>query len=429
MKTKKTDELRDKRAQLLNEARELTESEQPDLERVEELLNQADEIRRQIDVLQRVQVASEELRQPTKPALKPAPEDPRIGMSENEVRQYSLVRAIRAAATGDWSQAGLEREASEAVAKHLRREPNGFFVPWDFMERRDLVKGTPSAGGDLVATELMAQSFIDMLRNRLALRQAGITILSGLVGDLAIPRQTGGATTYWVAESGSPTESQQAVDQVALSPKTVGAYTDYSRKLLKQSSIDVEMFVRNDLAAQIALAIDQAGLHGSGASNEPTGIANVTGIGLVSIGTDGGAPTWQHIVQLETEVAQDNADVGRLAYVTNAKVRGKLKVTEKASGTAQFVWGEGPTPLNGYRAIVSNQVRSDLTKGVGTNLSAIFFGNWADLVLGMWGALDILVDPYTGGTSGTVRVIALQDVDFAVRHPESFAAILDASTV
>ncbi len=261
------------------------------------------------------------------------------------------------------------------------------------------------------------------------LRQAGATTLSGLVGNIGIPRQTGEATSYWLAEHGSPTESEQTVDQVPMTPKTVGAFTDLSRKLLKQASIDVELFVRNDLATVIALAADYAGLHGSGTSNQPTGLSNTSGIGLVVGGTNGAAPIWSHIVQLETLVSQSNADVGTLSYMTNSLVRGKLKETEKASGTAKFIYGEGATPLNGYAASTTNQIRSNLDKGTSTGVcSALFFGNWADLIIGLWGVLDILVDPFTHSTSGTVRVVALQDMDIAVRHAESFSVMLDALT-
>jgi HK97 family phage major capsid protein len=366
----------------------------------------------------------------------PAQQNAHIGMSNSEVRQYSIVRAIRAAeaaARGDyraWEQAGFELEASRAVAQQLGREPRGFFVPFDVQvgERRDLTVGTPTAGGNMVSTDLLAQSFIEMLRNRMVLRQAGATVLTGLVGDIAIPRQTGGATAYWVAEGNAPTESQQTVDQVALSPETVGAFTDYSRKLLLQSSLDVENFVRGDLTSILALAIDLAGLHGSGSGNEPEGVANVEGIGAVVGGDNGAAPDWADIVNLETEVAVDNADLGRLAYITNAKVRGKLKQTEKASSTGIFIWPDS-NMLNGYNAYATNQVKSNLTKGSANGVcSAIFFGNWADLILAFWSGLDILVDPYTHSTSGTVRVVALQDVDIVPRHVQSFAAMLDALT-
>ena len=358
--------------------------------------------------------------------------DPNIGMSDKDIRNFSFVRVIRALAQNDWSIAPFEKEASDAVAKKLNRTPQGCFIPYDVMTR-DLTKGTPSAGGYTVATELLSAQFIELLRNKMVVRQLGARVLGGLVGDIAIPSQTGGATAYWVTEGNAPTESQQTFGQVPLTPKTVGAYTDISRKLLLQSSIDVEAFVRADLATILALAIDAAAINGSSTSGQPTGILNTTGIGSVECGTNGDDPTYGKIVDLETEVAIDNADLGALAYLTNAKVRGKLKQTfTNATYGETPVWQNGTKPgwgiLNGYDAAVSNQVPSNLTKGSGANLSAIIFGNWNDLIIGEWGALDILVDPYTGGAAGTVRVRVLQDVDIAVRHAESFAAIKDAKT-
>ena len=174
---------------------------------------------------------------------------------------------------------------------------------------------------------------------------------------------------------------------MTLTPRTVGAFTDLSRKLILQSSIDIEGFVRRDLATVLAIAIDLAALHGTGASNQPTGIAATAGIGSVAGGTNGLTPTFAHIISLETEVATpNNADIGTLAYVTNAKVRGKLKGTEKASTTGMYVWQEGATPLNGYNALVSNQVSSALTKGSSSGLfRRSSSGNWADLLIGMWG--------------------------------------------
>lgn len=353
-----------------------------------------------------------------------------IGMSQKEVKQYSFLRALNALAnpTDRKAQevAAFEREVSDAVASKMGRSAQGLFVPQD-VQRRDMVVGTPAAGGNLVATDLLAASFIDMLRNRMMVISMGAKLLTGLQGNIAIPRQTGGATAYWVAEGNAPTESQQAVDQVTMSPKTVGAYTDISRKLLLQSSIDVESFVRSDLATVLALAIDLAAINGSGASNQPTGLLSASGVGVVPGGTDGAAPAWSHIVALETAVAVANADVASMGYLTNAKVRGKLKTTSKVSGQNGFVWEDGKT-INGYTAGVSNQVPSNLTKGSGTNLSAILFGNWADLVIGQWGTLDLMVDPYSNSTSGTVRVVALQDVDIALRQAASFAVMKDAIT-
>lgn len=363
---------------------------------------------------------------PEERTTKPPPA-PGIGMGAVDLRNYSLVRAIRAmtaAQRGErnaWRGAELEMEASESVAKRFGIQPRGFFVPYDVLaEQRDLNVGTATAGGNMVATDLLAGSFIDMLRNRMVVRQAGATMLTGLVGNVDIPKQTGGATAYWVGEGSSPTESQQTIGQVELSPKTLGAYTDFTRRLLLQSSIDVEQFVRNDLVATLALALDYASLHGDtvGDANQPNGIEKISGIGAPGVG----AWTWAAVVGLETDVATNNADIGSLAYITNAAVRGKLKTTAKVSSTdSVMIWDSqsGATPVNGYRTLVSNQVRA--TGGGGGNESFLFFGNWADLLIGMWSGIDILVDPYTHSTSGTTRIVALQDVDIDVRNAESFA--------
>jgi HK97 family phage major capsid protein len=366
-------------------------------------------------------------------------EDPAIGLTQREQRSYSFLRLLNAIANPNdrraQDDAKFELECSaEAQRKRDKTDQRGFTVPVDVMRghtmQRDLVVGTDTAGGHTVATDLLASSFIDLLRNAMALVPMGIRMMTDLNGNIAIPRATGGATAYWVAESGAPTESQQAFDQVPMTPKTVGAFTDISRKLLLQSSIDVEAFVRQDLATVLGLAIDQAGINGTGSSNQPRGILTTSGIGSVAGGTNGAAPTYEHIVNLETAVAVDNAAIGNLGYLTNTKVRGQLKKTQKFADTNGMpVFEAGDTPLNGYRAGISNQVPSNLTKGTASGIaSAIIFGNWSDLMLGMWGGLDLMVDPYTNSTSGTVRIVALQDVDYAVRHPESFAAMLDALT-
>jgi HK97 family phage major capsid protein len=437
-------ELRQRHQELLDQAQAIVdtaEAEDRDLTTEERgafdgLMAQADELRGRIERAGTLASRRAGLGDPAHRAGRP---DPAVGLTAEDLRNYSLVRAIRAAANRDWSGAGFELEVSQAVAQRIGRDPSGFFVPAEWMrsrpDLRDLSVGVPTAGGYTVATDLLSSSFIELLRNRMITREAGATILGDLVGDVDIPKQTGGATVYWVGEGAAPTEGAITFGQVGLTPKTAAAYVDITRKLMKQSSLDVEAFVRSDLASGMALAIDYAGLHGSGVGSEPLGVANTAGIGSVVGGDNGAAPDWADVIELETDVAVGNADVGRLAYITNAKVRGKLKQTETASGVGIFVWNTdaaarpGVGMVNGYPALVTNQVRSDLDKGTSTGVcSAIFFGNWADLVFGLWGVLDILVDPYTLSTSGGVRVVAMQDVDVAVRHPDSFSAMLDALT-
>jgi HK97 family phage major capsid protein len=352
-----------------------------------------------------------------------------IGLTAKEVKSFNILAGINALANPNNAQAraaaAFEFECSQAVAQKMGRAAGGFYLPSD-VQKRDLVVGTTTAGGYTVATEL--RGFIDILRNAMVIDRAGATFMSGLVGNIAIPKQSVAGTAYWVAENAAPTESQQTLAQVTMSPKTVGAFTDISRQLLLQSSIDVQNWVTRDLATIVGLAIQQAAINGPGTGNAPTGI--LTAVTASQIGdTNGKAPTWANIVGLEADVAANNADVGTLAYLTNAKVRGKLKVTEKfATSNGSPIWVDGALPLNGYAGHVTNAVPSNLTKGNQSASSAIIFGDFASLLIGLWGATDILVDPYTGGAAGTVRVRVLQSCDVALRHVESFATMIDALT-
>ena len=372
-------------------------------------------------------------------AIREVQDTPDLGLTEKEARSYSFLRAMNAAASGDWKGAGFELECSRAAAAKLKRDPQGFFIPHDVMTidgKRDYVSVglTNHTGEKTVATDLLAGSFIEMLRNSMMVKQMGARTLAGLVGDIAIPRQTGGATAYWLTEDQNSTDSVQAFDQLTMTPKTISGQTQVTRKLLQQSSIDVENLIRQDLATTLALAIDVTALHSDGTGNRPKGIVGTSGIATVALGANGLAPAYANIVDMETEVAVDNALFGSVGYLTNAKVRGKLKKTFiNTTGGETPVWqkGEGPGwgEMNGYRAGVSNQVASNLTKGTSSGVcSAIFFGNWADLLIGMWGGLDVIVDPYSGSSSGRIKVVMFQDLDMLIRHPESFSVILDALT-
>lgn len=363
--------------------------------------------------------------------------DSNIGLSEKETKSFSFLRAIRALSNPEnrnaQEAAKFEFEASEAVADKLKKDARGIMVPMEVLSRAGQTVGTDSAGGHLVATDLMTGSFIDLLQNMMLLSQMGITTLTGLIGDIAIPKLLTGYSAYWVDENASPTETAATFGQVPLTPKTVGARTELSRKFLLQSSLSAEGFARMQLALALALELDRVGIAGSGTSPEPRGILNTTGIGAVAIDTNGGAMTWAKIVELWAAVATENAAVGSTGFMTNSKVCGQLMTTEKATGTAQFVVKDFPdasgfTGLAGGRCGVSNQVPANGTKGDGTGLSSLIYGNFADLIMGMWGTLDLTIDPYSKAESGAVRVIALQDVDVAVKRAQSFAAVKDIAT-
>lgn len=335
-----------------------------------------------------------------------------VGMKKEEVKRFSLVRAIHALANPSdrraQEAAKFEFECSAAAADMYGKTAQGIMVPAEVMKTwgRDLSMGNDSA---ISGEDFRGSEFIDVLRNASSVMAAGARTMGGLSGDVKIPKKTAAAAAAWIAtEGGAAAESEMTVGQVTLAPKTLGAFTDVTRQLLIQSSLDVENLIRDDLAQAMALAIDLAALEGDGTGGAPTGVLNATGVTKVTTFA-GVNPTFAEAVSLETAVANANALNGSLGYIMRSNMNGALKTTTVDAGSGRFV-SEGGM-VNGYNALVSNQ-------GTDGNM---YFGNWQDLLIGMFGGLDILVDPYTHSTSGTLRVTALQSVDAAVRYGQSFA--------
>ena len=340
-----------------------------------------------------------------------------IGMSKEEVRDFSLIKAIRAMANPSdrraQEEAAFEFECSAEAARQYGKDAQGIMLPAEVLRswgKRDL---NTSDDSTLVAEDYRGNDFIDVLRNESSVMQAGATMLRGLQGNVVIPKKTAGASAGWIAtEGGDSAESEFTSGSVTMSPKVIGAHTDVTRLLLQQSSLDVENLIRDDLTKSIATAIDLGALAGSGSSGQPTGIANTSGINTTTFAAAN--PTWAEVVAMESAVANDNALTGSLAYICRPADFGTLKTTEKATGTAQFVVSPDNS-MNGYNVVRSNQVTS----------GDFYFGNFADLLIGMYGGLDITVDAFSLSKSGGVRIIALQTIDTQVRHAVSFCKSSD----
>lgn len=397
------------------------------------------------------------------PLEQPAAE---IGLSSKEAAQFSVARFMLSLVDKKPGLAPFEHECARAVRESLdkqgyRGQGNGNFLPFEVMKQslpgvrvvdgrlmigdrviasqRDLASSTVGAGGAMVATDLLAADFITFLRAASLVRSMGARVLPGLVGNVAIPRQSGTVTANWVAQAGAASESDASFSQVTMTPRTAHAIQDVTRDLLLQGTPAVEGLVRADLIEAMATQLDFIALHGTGASNQPTGLASTAGIGSVAGGANGAAPTWDNIVDLESQVANSNALGGSVGYLTNSRVRGRLKRTQKFTGTngqeifMQAMAGDDPAlfgMINGYRCGVSNNVLSNLSKGTSTGVcSAIFFGNWSDLLIGEWGTAEILPDEVTQAANRIIRMHIYQTLDVAVRRPQSFAAMLDALTV
>jgi HK97 family phage major capsid protein/HK97 family phage prohead protease len=335
-----------------------------------------------------------------------------IGLSRKERKEFRLVRAIAALANPNDRRlreaASFEFAASEAAAQRYGRSAQGIMIPTDVLGtwKRDL---NTSDDNELVATDLLAGEFVDALRNASSVMAAGARMLTGLSGNVAIPTKTATSAGGWIStEGGAASESEPTFGTISLTPKTVGAFTDMTRQMILQSSLDIEALVRDDLTQALALAIDKGGLEGSAASGQPRGILNTVGVNKPT-SFAAAVPTFAEMVALETAVAVDNALLGNLSYITDAATAGGLKTRSKDAGSGMFVLEAGEA--NGYPVIVSNQATA----------GNVYFGNFSDLLIGMFGGLDITVDPYSSSNTGTVRIVALQSVDVGVRRAESFA--------
>lgn len=341
----------------------------------------------------------------------PAP-SAQLDLSGGEVKRYSVLRAIRALVDRDWSQAGFERECHQAICQRAgvaEGANGGFYLPYE-VQKRDMTAGTAANGGYLVATDNLAASFIDLLRKRAVVARLGATMLSGLVGNVTIPKLTAGGTAYWLTnEATAITESQQTLGQLALAPKNVGAYTEVSRQLMMQSSPAADSLIMNDLAKVLALAIDLAALEGSGASGQPTGISATAGIGSVT----GTTIAYAGILEFQTDVAGSEALAENCAYVTTPAVASLLSQRQRFTSTDSPLWQGNVLDgtVCGYRALSTNQVTA----------ASMVFGDFSQVVIGEWGMLELALNPYANFAAAISGIRAIQTVDVGVRYAGAFS--------
>jgi HK97 family phage major capsid protein len=352
-----------------------------------------------------------------------------IGMSQAEVKQYSVMNVLRYLADpkpATASAAGYELEWSQEAERKHERSASGVLIPHDVLAQRPRAAsvGTFSSGGALVSSDRLDGSFIDLVRQRSAFISSGVTVLSGLQGNVEIGRQTGKSTYYFVGEDIDVTASDLSFGLVNMSPKTIGVRVPVSRRAMIQTSPDIEALIRSDITNEITLGVDYTVGYGTGSSSQPRGLVNTTGLGSVTFsggttatystqqgGGTGSCGTFAQYVALETAIANANLDVANMRYVMNTATRGGLKTTLRDSvAGADYIFRDNGT-INGYQVSPSNQIQQN----------DVFFGNWSDLLVGFWSGIDLIVDPYTQSAKGQVLFTAFQDFDVAARRADSFA--------
>ncbi len=363
-------------------------------------------------------------------------------ISEKDKRRFSFARALmlntdlqkECPAKIDF---GFERELMQELERTTAPQKGGNILPMGMLGRAGIDSSVASTGGAFKFTE--PGDFIPILRNKTSVLRAGATVLTGLTGPMTFPKQIGTATAVFSAENPGAdiAVSNLTNSTVTLAFKSIAAGTAFSRQMLfsaASGNYNIEAIVENDIAAVVGLALDLGALNGSGSSNQPKGILQNTNIGSVTLGGNGGTMAWGNWVDLETKIGVANADGSRMSYLTNSQQRGTAKKSAVLGNTASGIpiWtgvpGEFDGQVNGYRALASQQVPSNLTKGTSTTVcSSILFGAFEHLLIGMFGAgFETIVDPYSRKFQGMIEVTAWSYMDCQSRYDGAFASVQDA---
>lgn len=343
-----------------------------------------------------------------------------------ELRNFSLIKAIAMKAGIDGVDYGFEREVQGELAKRAGKPAEGVLAPIEiFHEYRTVTTALPAGGpgSNLVSTDLMGEMYFDRFRTAMKVQMLGATVLGGQVGNPDIPGLKASATSGWVAENTALSRTDAQYRKVSMTPKHCGVITELSRNMLQQSSPDIEQLTRNDFAMLLAEAVDRAAIAGSGTGAEPRGILNTAGIGDVPMGTNGAAMGIDTPVDIMAKLQYADAPATTRGFLGSQKV---MIAAMKLKDGQSLPYGLD-TVFQGERREFSTNVPSNLTKGTGTNLSALIYGNWADLLIGYWSAFDLLVNPFETAAfeKGNVSVRAMLTADIQLRYVESFSAAKD----
>lgn len=339
---------------------------------------------------------------------------------------FSIHRAIRSQMANGKLE-GVEKEVHDRIMaseKPGNITLSGVAIPMN-RAQQSVTGDTGTKGGALVATDL--QSPIDFLRPEPLMKKIGATYITGLTGNLRFPKNEGGIVASWEGETATTPETANVYGYLDSIPKRLSVTVPISLQNLMQSSIDLERYTVNEINLAIENAIDAAAVNGTG-TGQPLGILNNTNVNLVTTATDGSAPSWDMIVDAETNVFVANASSAKMNYLVNPKTRGKLKKTKHAAGDLNYIMGTDGN-VNGYASAVSNHVPSNLVKGTGTGLSALVFGDFSQLNIHQWGFMDLSVDEFSRKKEGLIEVTVNIFLDVLVKQPKAFSVAKGLITV
>ena len=345
---------------------------------------------------------------------------------EKEIRSFSISKFLRQSLPGetmDGIEAEMAQEGKREFQQSIKGAAEGVFLPSALLRTYYYTNASEANYGQAFI-EQTALTYIGKLRNATLGRRLGVRYLDGLQGNIAFV--TGGADAAWVAEEAAASKQKPTYAKKVMAPKRLQVLQGVTYDLMHQSSKALDDLILDDMVKAHAVALDAAIFTGSGSSGQPTGVLSAANVNSIAIDTHGGPLTYNLLVQMETEVGIDNGLLDdTLAYVSNAKVQGKLKTIPQIAGYPYYLMNDGK--VNGYPFFMSNGIPSNL--GTGSAFSAAIFGNWSEVLVGSWGGMQLIVDPYTAKAEGVLEISAAAYHDVLVRTPQAFCKIVDITTV
>ena len=330
---------------------------------------------------------------------------------KKELQRFSISKFLREARAGQMT--GLEAEIAKEGAEEFVRD-------YSFTNASET-----GYGKELVTEGQM--NYVEALRNAMVASKLGVRFLDGLVGQIPFVKG-GGATAAWYAEEAQASVSKPSYSKYVMKPHGLQIIQGVTYDLLNSSNAAIDALIMDDLRKAHAEALDAAIFAGTGSSGQPQGIIGTTGVGAVAIDTNGGPLTYAKLVEFETVVGAANGLYGQLAYVTNAKVNGAGKTTPQIAGYPLYLINDGKA--NGYPVAITNSIPSNGKKGTSQSgvLSSMIFGNFNEVLVGGWGGLQFIIDPFSEKDKRVIEISAHAYHDVFVRRPECFAVATDIAT-
>lgn len=328
-----------------------------------------------------------------------------------KMKKFSLLKAIESRVNGtvmDAEQMSVLAAGREEMRKSGCAASGDIQIPLEY-RAGIIATGAPTTGIEVVAEEKM--QILAPLRDSLVAVQAGATFLTGLIGDVNIPAY-GGTSAAWKGEVAAATDGAGAFSEIDLKPKRLTTFIDVSKQFLLQDSVGAEAMLMADIVKAISIKLEQT-IFGkeAGSATQPEGLF----LGVPAIA---GAADWDNIVAMETAVDTANALCGNCKYITSPGAKGVLKTTLKAAAAGSgYLLGDN-NEMNGYPVLVSNVVAKNLQ--IGADEFGIIFGNWSDLLIAQWGAIDLTIDTVTQAINANVRIVINAFFDAKIRRTESF---------